>query len=242
EPVPPPAQRPAPVVAASAAPAPSRATPAPPSAVAERPPLPDMPEIEEYDDAPPWADEGGVATSAPAVAPQRAPAAVPSPVLAIPGRDPGPASDRVEQRDSDIGAGPDPSRLVPTPEGDFWHETVTQLVKAEAITALVRELGLQSQLMARSPEAWRLRIERGSLAQGSSCERLAAALATLGHAGVKIAVDVVEAGQVTDSPALRQAAEAQRRQREAEGLILDDPFVQAMMRDFGGKIVPGSLK
>src|SRR5690606_206776 len=62
------------------------------------------------------------------------------------------------------------------------------------------------------------------------------------HEGVKIATDVVAPGQVTDSPALRLAAEARRRQREAENLILADPFVQAMMRDFGGTIVPGSLK
>ena len=38
-------------------------------------------------------------------------------------------------------------------------------------------------------------------------------------------------------------AEAQaRRQRAAEQIILDDPFVQRMMRDFGARIVPGSIK
>lgn len=217
------------------------APPAQPAAAPVRAPVPDMPEIDEYDDAPPWADEGGVATSAPALAvAARTPpaAATPPRVVAIPVRDPGPASERVEQRRSDLSGGPDPSRLVPTPEGDFWAETVTQLVKAEAITALVRELGLQSQLVSRSPGQWLLRIERESLAQGSTRERLAAALAAIGHA-VKLAT---ETGPVTDSPALRQAAEAQRRHREAESRILDDPFVQTMMRDFGGKIVPGTLK
>ncbi|MEY4735730.1 MAG: hypothetical protein RL302_49, partial [Pseudomonadota bacterium] len=28
----------------------------------------------------------------------------------------------------------------------------------------------------------------------------------------------------------------------AERIIFDDPFVQSMMRDFGAKIVPGSIK
>jgi DNA polymerase-3 subunit gamma/tau len=47
---------------------------------------------------------------------------------------------------------------------------------------------------------------------------------------------------VTDSPARRNQAAAAERQRAAEDIILNDPFVQAMMRDFGAKIVPGSIK
>jgi DNA polymerase III subunit gamma/tau len=83
-----------------------------------------------------------------------------------------------------------------------------------------------------------LRVERESLNQASTRERLSAALQTRGHA-LRL---VVEIGPVSDSAALRLAAEASRRQREAEQIIRDDPVVQAMVRDFGGKIVPGSLK
>jgi hypothetical protein len=54
---------------------------------------------------------------------------------------------------------------VPTEEGDFWHATVQQLVAAEAVTALVRELALQSQLVARDTGHWMLRVERESLNQ-----------------------------------------------------------------------------
>jgi DNA polymerase III subunit gamma/tau len=123
-------------------------------------------------------------------------------------------------------------------EGDFWFDTVMQLARAEAITALVRELGLQSQLVARDAGQWMLRVERSSLNQGNARDRLAAALQTLGHE-VRL---VVEIGSVTDSPARRLAFAAQQRQQQAEALILGDPFVQSMMRDFGGKIVPGSIK
>jgi len=49
-------------------------------------------------------------------------------------------------------------------------------------------------------------------------------------------------GRVTDSPARRNTALAQERQLSAEKIIFDDPFVQSMMRDFGAKIVPGSIK
>jgi DNA polymerase-3 subunit gamma/tau len=53
---------------------------------------------------------------------------------------------------------------------------------------------------------------------------------------------VVEVGRVGDSPARRNAAAAAERQLAAEKIIFDDPFVQTMMRDFGAKIVPGSIK
>jgi DNA polymerase III subunit gamma/tau len=128
--------------------------------------------------------------------------------------------------------------LTRTEEGDFWHATVTDLVAHEAITALVRELALQSQLLGRDDGEWMLRVERESLNQPVSRERLQNALKAAGHA-VKLTVEV---GSVTDSPARRNAAAAIEQQRAAEAVILADPFVQDMMRDFGAKIVPGSIK
>jgi len=128
--------------------------------------------------------------------------------------------------------------LLPTEEGDFWHSVVTALVAAEAVTALARELALQSQLVGRDEGHWMLRVERESLNQPASRERLQNALKAAGHA-VKLSVEV---GAVTDSPARRIGAAAAQKQREAEEIIHNDPFVQAMMREFGAKIVPGSIK
>jgi DNA polymerase III subunit gamma/tau len=128
--------------------------------------------------------------------------------------------------------------LVPTPEGDFWHEVVSGLVDREAVTALVRELALQSQLVGRDEGHWMLRVDRESLNQPASRERLQNALQAAGHP-VKLSVEV---GTITDSPARRNAAAAAEKQRAAEEVILQDPFVQDMMRNFGAKIVPGSIK
>jgi DNA polymerase-3 subunit gamma/tau len=125
-----------------------------------------------------------------------------------------------------------------SPEGDFWFDVVQQLVAAEAITALVRELALQSQLVARDTGHWLLRIERESLNQPTARERLQTALASLGHA-VHLGVEV---GRVLDSPARRLARIQAEKQEAAEVLLGNDPFVQAMVRDFGAKIVPGSVK
>ncbi|MBA3059237.1 MAG: DNA polymerase III subunit gamma/tau [Gammaproteobacteria bacterium] len=127
--------------------------------------------------------------------------------------------------------------LVPTEEGAFWHTTVSQLIAQDVITAMVRELALQSQLIARDTDQWLLRVERESLNQPGSRDRLATALQSAGHA-VRL---VVEIGRVTDSPARRNAALVAERQLAAEKIIFDDPFVQTLMRDFGAKIVPGSI-
>jgi DNA polymerase-3 subunit gamma/tau len=128
--------------------------------------------------------------------------------------------------------------VVPTPEGDFWQATVQQLVEREAVTALVRELALQAQLVGRDEGHWMLRVERESLNQPASRERLRAALHAAGHT-----VDIsVEVGPITDSPARRNAVAAAQRQQAAEQIILNDPFVQQMQRDFGARIVPGSIK
>jgi DNA polymerase III subunit gamma/tau len=130
------------------------------------------------------------------------------------------------------------ANFVPTEEGDFWHATVQQLIASEAIHAFVRELALQSQLIARDTDQWLLRVERESLNQPGTRERLTAALVAAGHA-VRLAVEV---GRVSDCPARRNAAASAEKQLAAEQIILGQPFVQAMMKDFGAKIVPGSIK
>ncbi|TXH90803.1 MAG: DNA polymerase III subunit gamma/tau [Rhodoferax sp.] len=128
--------------------------------------------------------------------------------------------------------------LEPTTEGDFWFATVQALIDSEAIAAMVRELALQAQLVARDSDQWLLRVERESLNQPTTKERLANALRAAGH-DIALAVEV---GRVQDNPARRIRAAQEARQLGAEKIILEDPLVQALMQDFGAKIVPGSIK
>ncbi|MFW2354103.1 DNA polymerase III subunit gamma/tau [Hydrogenophaga sp.] len=209
---------------AVAAPAPQRAPVATPASPVSTPP--------ELDEAP-WPDDDGPPWEEP---PEAAPA--PSRTVAIPVRDAGEPGRADQPQARPPAAQTALAPIAPSEEGDFWFDAVMQLVRAEAISALVRELGLQSQLVARDTDRWVLRVERESLNQGNSRERLATALQTIGHQ-VRL---VVEIGTVADSPSRRLALEAERLQREAEAQILGDPFVQTMMRDFGGRIVPGTLK
>jgi DNA polymerase-3 subunit gamma/tau len=167
--------------------------------------------------------------------------------VAIPVREQSTPSARTEQRTERAGLNSAiaPAELVPTPEGDVWHAAVQQLLAAEAIAALARELALQSQLVARTsprndgePHDWLLRIERESLSQSGSREKLQLALETLGHS-VRLSIEI---GPASDTPAKRIAAATAERQRMAQDIITQDAYVQQLMRDFGAKIVPGSVK
>ena len=127
---------------------------------------------------------------------------------------------------------------VSAEEADFWFDTVMDLVRRELVAALVRELALQSQLLAREGNTWRLVVDRDTLNQPGTRDRLQSALAAAGHAVTL----VVNTGPVSDSAARRLAAQAAARQNEAEAAMAGDPFVLQLMREFGGKIVPGSVR
>ncbi len=135
-----------------------------------------------------------------------------------------------------------PDGLLTTPEGDVWFTTVQRLLAEERVTALVRELALQAQLVAIdesvAPAHWLLRIERESLNQGATRERLATALNEAGIA----ATLAVELGLVQDTPAKRIAFATEQKLADARAVMENDPFVQHMMRDFEATIVPGTLK
>ena len=128
--------------------------------------------------------------------------------------------------------------FVETEHGAFWQQTVQALVQAQAVNALARELALQSQLVGRDEDQWILRVESESLNQAGSRDRLSQALQDAGFA-VNL---LVEVGRVSDSPARRNARASAERQQAAEHIIHSNPIVQGWMRDFGGKIVPGSIR
>jgi len=242
-------------VAPAAPPVPAAAPAPSPEPTAQDDPWSESPDDGEAGGPPPWADEwpddGSVAVTP---APTRgvslpvrelgdspsggmAGGAAPD-LVAVPVRVQPEPGERTQPRYDVHAASRVAPTFTPTEDGEFWHATVQQLAAAEAITALVRELALQSQLVARDGQHWMLRVERESLNQPNSRERLRQALQQAGLASQI----TVELGVVIDSPARRNAAAAAARQKLAEEIILGDPFVQSVMRDFGAKIVPGSIK
>jgi DNA polymerase-3 subunit gamma/tau len=127
-----------------------------------------------------------------------------------------------------------------TPEGERWAALVRPLLGQGGLTALVRELAVQAQLLGVEGQTWRLRVERETLRTNALRDKLLAALEPVLGAGACIEL---EGGNVEDSIARREAAEREAAQREAEQVIRNDPAVGALMAQFRtARIVPGSIK
>ena len=203
-------------------------TQAPPPQASSVPPWDDIPPDAHYGSPGPEPECAPPPSVAPAPAPAAVPPVEPAPPVSAPAAD----------------AAPLPQATVATTAamdstlGDFWADCVQQLIQAEAISALVRELALQAQLLAQDAQGWHLQVPRSSLTQEQTVQRLAAALAqAFACPGVQVQV-----GPVQDSPALRHQAQAQARQRGAEAIVANDAQVQALIAQYGATIVPGSIR
>ncbi len=139
---------------------------------------------------------------------------------------------------------------------DAWVATVQLLVDRQAVTALTKELAQQTQRVGGGAGYITLRVEQAMLAAEAARDKLQMAVEGLGLASQAMAqltgsdatvqgqelVIRIEVGPVTDSWSRRANAKALARQSAAEALIMSDPLVQDMMRDYGAKIVTGSIR
>ena len=125
--------------------------------------------------------------------------------------------------------------------GDFWAHTVMRLVAGDSIKTMVRELALQSQLVAKTAAVWTLSVESPSLNNPAAIEKLQTAIHVLQPDAPAFQLEVV-LGAAVDTPVRRNQALAKERQAQAEALINNDPLVQDMVRNWGGKVVAGSIK
>jgi len=78
------------------------------------------------------------------------------------------------------------------------------------------------------------------LLDGPARARLAEALAAQFGGPVQLDIIAGETGEAT-SHAVAQAAR-KSRQQAAETAVQSDPFVQTLINDFGGAVVPGSVQ
>jgi DNA polymerase-3 subunit gamma/tau len=137
-----------------------------------------------------------------------------------------------------------PVALQPTELGERWAALVGTMAQRGLISALVRELAMQSEWLDASTGAqgsrWRLRVERESLRAPALRDKLQAAV-TATHGG-PVELELVD-GVPSDSPALREAAARALAQQLAEQTMTSDPVVRELMTQFKtARIVPGSIK
>ncbi len=150
-------------------------------------------------------------------------------IIAVPIREQSVPTSRTEQRISAV---------LPDSVHSAWLTTVQQLLDAEVITALTRELAVQSQCVEQGAQHLRLRVEQPSLKNDAARDKLQAAFTALGRNEVL----TIELGPVIDSWYKRNQAKIAARQLAAEELILNDPMVIELQAHWGAKIVPGSIK
>ena len=108
------------------------------------------------------------------------------------------------------------------------------------VTGLTRQLLQHSELIGVEGSTIRLRVPMKNLLDAGTLEKLKLALSE--HFGRAIVLSAqVGPIQGTTVAKLEQEAHSQR-QASAIDAIESDPFVKTLVKDFGGTIVPGSIK
>ena len=121
-----------------------------------------------------------------------------------------------------------------------WHTLMRQL----PVKGLVQQLAFQTELQdwQDSPAGVRATVmtPMPQLASEASIGRLADALSA--HFGKPVKV-VIEKGQVEGKTVAKVDAQIHQEKRQnAEQMIAQDPFIQQLQKEFGAKVVGGSVK
>jgi DNA polymerase-3 subunit gamma/tau len=117
-----------------------------------------------------------------------------------------------------------------------WPELAARL----PVTGLAAELARQSEWAGVHGDAIVLRVAVKTLAESESRVRLQTVLCEHFGQGIRLDVEVGVTGDAT-AHAVAQAERA-ARQQAAEDAVAVDPFVQALVADFGGQVVAGSIR
>ena len=121
-----------------------------------------------------------------------------------------------------------------------WHSLMRQL----PVKGLVQQLAFQTELQDWQDSATGVRATivtpMPQLASEASIARLTEALTT--HFGKPVKI-VVEKGQVEGRTVAKVDAQIHQEKRlNAEQLIAADPFIKQLEKEFGAKVVGGSVK
>lgn len=135
---------------------------------------------------------------------------------------------------------PAPAAIASAANRPDWHALMRQL----PVKGLVQQLAFQTELQdwEDSPAGVRATVvtPMPQLASEASVGRLADALTA--HFGKPIKV-VMEKGEVEGKTVAKVDAQIHQEKRQnAEQMIAQDPFIQQLEKEFGAKVVGGSVK
>ncbi|MBU3617106.1 DNA polymerase III subunit gamma/tau [Polynucleobacter sp. JS-Polo-80-F4] len=133
-----------------------------------------------------------------------------------------------------------PTALASSAERPDWHALMRQL----PVKGMVQQLAFQTELQDWNDSAAGVRATivtpMPQLASDASVGRLADALTA--HFGKPVKI-VIEKGEVEGKTVAKVDAQIHQEKRmNAEQMIAADPFIQQLEKEFGAKVVGGSVK
>ena len=138
------------------------------------------------------------------------------------------------------GAAPSRKRSSRARIEDMTQAAWPGLAATLPVTGLAAELARQSEWAGVQGDAIILRVAVKTLAESESRVRLQTVLCEHFGQGIRLDVQVGVTGEDTAHAVAK--AERAARQQAAEDAVAVDPFVQALLADFGGYVVPDSIR
>jgi DNA polymerase-3 subunit gamma/tau len=119
-------------------------------------------------------------------------------------------------------------------------ESWASLAARLPLRGLAAQLAQQSEWVAVDGATIVLRVATRTLSEGAGVERLRMVLETHFGQPVRLRFEIGKTGDNTAHAAAQ--SERQARQQAAEQTIMADPFVRDLLDNFGGTIVPDSIR
>ena len=126
--------------------------------------------------------------------------------------------------------------------GDFWSQTVHQLLAENILSPYTRQIALSSQLVSSEDSRWLLRVASELQARPAEAEKLQTALQRSLNQPLLALTISFDANPLTDTPAQRIQAVQDAKLSAAKQAIESDPYVQSLIRDWGAKIIESSIR
>ena len=118
-----------------------------------------------------------------------------------------------------------------------WPHFAAQL----PLTGMAQQLATQSACVSAQGNTLTLQVPTQALTQGGHVKRLAEELTR--HCGCEVKLELV-VGELEQGSSAQSIADEQARERQlqAEQIVRQDPFVNALIEGFGAQVVPGSIR
>ena len=181
---------------------------------------------------------------APTAVPPPAPAAAPAHVAA-PAKQAAPPPEAPPPRPSETEAKASPALVeapvqadapaqadTPAPADDGWHALV-EAMQADGVTGMILD---NSNLLSRSPERWRILLDEGHGSLLNDKRRAEIADLAARIEGQAVEVELTTGQPQMETPAARTRRRKAEEHEEAEAVLLKDANVQALLRDFDGRL------